>query len=147
MKRALLMVSTLIQLSTLSALAADNGSIKVKVTGLNNDKGVVRIALFKDKDSYKADDGSGDKAFQRAAVKIASSEASHTFSDIPYGSYAIKLFHDESNSGKFLTNAFGIPRVQYGFSNNARGRFGPAAFEKALFDVKQPETSMTIAAK
>lgn len=147
MKRALVMVATLIQLSTSGALAADNGSIKVKVTGLDNDKGVVRIALFKDKDSYKNDDGSGDRAFQKVAVKIASGEASHTFADIPYGSYAIKLFHDESNSGKFLTNAFGIPRVQYGFSNNARGRFGPAAFEKALFDVKKPETSMTISVK
>jgi len=54
------------------------------------------------------------------------------------------IFHDEDNSGKFLKGTFGIPKVQYGFSNNAHGAFGPASFEKAKFTIKEPQTTMSI---
>jgi uncharacterized protein (DUF2141 family) len=81
-------------------------------------------------------------AFRKMAVPIQGSEATATFSGIPCGDYAIKVFHDENNSGKFLTNTFGIPRVEYAFSNNARAMFGPPSFEKARFALKQPELSM-----
>jgi uncharacterized protein (DUF2141 family) len=30
----------------------------------------------------------------------------------------------------------GIPKERYGFSNNARGRFGPASYEDCKFNVK-----------
>ncbi len=62
-------------------------------------------------------------------------QATATLQNVPYGEYAIKLFHDEDNSGRFLTNAFGIPKVEYGFSNNAHGLFGPASFGKAKFQL------------
>ncbi|MBZ0189235.1 MAG: DUF2141 domain-containing protein [Candidatus Obscuribacterales bacterium] len=45
---------------------------------------------------------------------------------------------------KFLVNAFGIPKLQYGFSNNARGEFGPVIFEKALFKIADPNMNMQI---
>jgi len=131
----------------IATLAANLSDIAVNVTGLNSDKGKVRIAIFNTKNTYTEDDGSGDKAFQKVAATISGQRASCTFSAVPYGTYAIKLFHDEENSGKFLKNIFGIPKVQYGFSNNARGRFGPAAFEKAQFQVDKPEVKVEITAK
>ncbi len=134
-------------LAPLAALAADTANIDVTVTGLNNDQGTVRIAMFNTESAYKEDDGSGDKAFQRAAVKISGQQATYTFTGVPYGAYAIKLFHDEENSGKFLKGAFGIPKVQYGFSNNVRGRFGPAPFDKARFQVNKPEVKLQITAR
>lgn len=137
----------LLSLSSLPCDAAELSNLVVHVTGLNNDKGVVRIALFNDAAKYKADDGSGDGAFQRAAVHISNRQASETFKGVPHGSYAIKLFHDEENSGKFLKNPLGIPKVQYGFSNNARGHFGPAAVDKARFVVNTPEVKQDISVK
>ena len=36
---------------------------------------------------------------------------------------------------KLDTNFFGIPKEQFGFSNNAKGRFGPPSFESASFEL------------
>lgn len=48
--------------------------------------------------------------------------------------FAIAAFHDTNNDGALSRNQFGIPAERYGFSNNARGKFGPPAFEEAVID-------------
>jgi uncharacterized protein (DUF2141 family) len=88
--------------------------------------------------------GSVSKAFKKAIAPIKGSEASVTLTDIPYGEYAIKLFHDEDNSGRFVTGMFGIPKVEYGFSNNAHGVMGPASYEKAKFQLNNKKLDMPI---
>jgi len=47
------------------------------------------------------------------------------------GQYAIKVFHDENANGELDINFLGIPKESYGFSNHARGRFGPPPFAEA----------------
>jgi len=54
---------------------------------------------------------------------------------VPPGQYAVRLFHDVNGNGQFDTNPFGIPTEPFAFSNNARGRFGPATWEEAVFTV------------
>jgi uncharacterized protein (DUF2141 family) len=49
--------------------------------------------------------------------------------DIPFGKYAVSVFHDENSNEILDSNLFKIPTEPYGFSNNARGRFGPPDFE------------------
>ena len=80
-------------------------------------------------------------------VKIKSQEAQCTFEDLAYGDYALKFFHDEDESGKFYKNFMGIPKVEYGFSNNAKGHFGPASFEQAKFKLDKPATEMNLQAQ
>jgi uncharacterized protein (DUF2141 family) len=52
-----------------------------------------------------------------------------TFNNLEAGEYAIRYFHDENDNGKLEQNLFGMPVEGYGFSNNAKANFGPAAFE------------------
>ncbi len=126
------------------AFAADTGEIDLNIKGLRNDKGVVRVALFNSAQTYSADKFSADKSFQKAIAPIKNLGASVTLTDVPYGDYAVKLFHDEDNSGHFVTNIFGIPKVEYGFSNNAHGFMGPAPYEKAKFKLKNRKLEMPI---
>jgi len=58
--------------------------------------------------------------------------------NIPAGEYAVSIFHDIDKNGELNTNAIGIPNEPYGFSNDARGRFGPPKFKNAKFAF--PET-------
>jgi len=78
---------------------------------------------------------------------IKSGEATETFKDLPYGEYAIKFFHDEDKSGKFTTGRFGLPKVEYGFSNNAYGLRSPPPFDKAKFDFSSMSLKMELKAK
>ena len=126
------------------SFAADTASVTVNVRGLNNSNGAARIALFNDKEKYSKDKGTADDAYKKEAVPIKNNAAACTFSDLPNGMYAIKVYHDEDNSGKFYTNAFGIPKVQYGFSNNAKGMMGPASFDKAKFEIQGKDVTQNI---
>lgn len=128
----------------LPALANDAGNLIVHVTGLKNNVGSVRIALFNSENSYSNDKFTGELAFRKEILPIKNNSADYTFEKLPYGDYAIKLFHDEDSSGKFETGMFGIPKVQYGFSNNARGKFGPAGYDKAVFHMNSAEQKMQI---
>ena len=65
-------------------------------------------------------------------VKIGT--ASYQF-EIPDGIYAIGIFVDTNNNNKMDRNFLGIPKEQYGFSNNAKGSFGPPSFKDASFEI------------
>lgn len=51
------------------------------------------------------------------------------------GTYAVSAIYDEDNSGDLKTGLFGIPKEAVGFSNNARGRFGPPPFSKTSLEI------------
>jgi uncharacterized protein (DUF2141 family) len=74
-----------------------------------------------------------DKASYLAIIKPADKKTVYTFRNVPDGIYAASFFYDENGNGKLDVNFLGIPKEQYGFSNNAKGFFGPAKFAKAKF--------------
>jgi len=47
---------------------------------------------------------------------------------------------DADNDGKMNTGFMGISTEKVGFSNNARGRFGPSRFDDAVFELSAPRT-------
>lgn len=59
---------------------------------------------------------------------------------LPQGSYAIACFHDENDNDK-LDRAFsGFPTEAYGFSNDARGVFGPPDLEDQLIEHRKKQS-------
>jgi uncharacterized protein (DUF2141 family) len=77
-------------------------------------------------------------------IPIINGEASLTIDSLQYGTYAIKVFHDENSNGEFDTNVLGIPSEDYGFSNNASGWFGPPRWEKAKFLFNEKDMTVQI---
>ena len=75
-------------------------------------------------------------------LKVINQKAHFTIS-LPDGNYAISCFHDEDDNEVLTTNFLGIPKEPYGFSNNARGKFGPPSLKDQLFSVKN-DTTLTI---
>jgi uncharacterized protein (DUF2141 family) len=121
----------------------ERGSLSVVVVGLENDKGQVVIALLDSAEAYDEE----KLAFREAMPKIEGGKVSVTFDDIPYGTYALKVIHDENGNGKLDTNFMGIPKEHFGFSNNAMGSFGPPDFEQAKFAFEAPHMTMEIKAR
>ena len=69
------------------------------------------------------------------AVAVTSGNATIRFTGLPAGWYAIMFYHDTNNNEKF-DRILGIPREQFGFSNNALpGLGGPPSFDKTKFFV------------
>ena len=119
-------------------ISQNKGNLTLVVSGMENNEGNVKIALSNSKEDYTKK----GKAFLAVSAVIENKKAQWIFKDLPFGTYAIKSFHDEDDNGELNTNFLGIPSELYGFSNNARGSFGPASWEDAKFDFN--ENNMTI---
>lgn len=106
------------------------GSLKLTVIGIWEFEGTIRAALCNSEENYT----SNDDPFGAAIIDVSDSTAEYIFEEIPFGTYAIKLIHDVDDNGTLNTNFLGIPQEPYGFSNNARGTFGPADWKDAKFE-------------
>ncbi|MCR9270921.1 MAG: DUF2141 domain-containing protein [Hyphomonadaceae bacterium] len=117
------------------ALAAD---LTVTVQGIEKPQGTIMLGLF-DAATYE-DAGS----IQGANLKVEGDQVSVTFEGLEPGEYAVKLYHDVNDDGEMDTNPFGMPTEPFAFSNDARGRFGPAKWDAAKFEVSADGTTHTI---
>ncbi len=66
--------------------------------------------------------------------------------DLPLsdGEYAISVFHDLNGNQELDKNWMGIPTEPYGFSNNARGKFGPPTYNQCKVKIIDGTTRLTI---
>lgn len=70
-------------------------------------------------------ENNGDRGSDCMKVAAGSTEINLTLEN---GLYAILVYVDINQNGELDKNLFGIPKEPYGFSNNARGSFGPPSF-------------------
>lgn len=107
-----------------------DNTLKVLITGLHSSNGSVLVSLFNQDNGFPSQSG---KAFKKEKINIEGGIASTIIRDIPPGTYAIAVLHDENNNLEMDTRLFGLPKEGYGFSNNAKGLFGPPSFRDARF--------------
>mgnify|MGYP000022809372 CR=1 FL=1 len=65
---------------------------------------------------------------------VKTNENVFLFTDLPFGKYAIRAFHDANNNGKLDIGLFGQPIEGWGVSNDARGFMSAPPLTKMLFD-------------
>jgi uncharacterized protein (DUF2141 family) len=132
--------------TSLLAQGVQLGTLHVIIEGVKNAKGQVKVGL--EKTAAEFDQGPLHEARYRGETIVSKEgKVELHFQDVPYGSYAIKSFHDEDGNGQLNTNFMGIPVEDYGFSNNARGTMGPAKFQDARFELDAPQKTITIRLK
>ncbi|WP_299313548.1 DUF2141 domain-containing protein [uncultured Aquimarina sp.] len=109
----------------------NTNSIQISITNIKSDEGNIRIGLYNGEDNFYK------KTYKSIAIKAKKGSLTVTLDDIPDGTYAISLFHDENDNKKLDTNFFKIPNEPYGTSNNAKGNFGPPKWIDAKFSVSE----------
>ncbi len=114
-------------ISTYAFAGDTGGTLKVAVRGFENTAGQINVALFAEENDFV----NRDRMFRGVRVKPEGDESQAVFSDLPAGDYVIAVFHDENENGKLDKNLVGLPKEAYGFSNDARGIFGPPSFSDA----------------
>lgn len=135
-------LNRLILLLALSFLWIAGWSHNVMITVENiSEPGELHIAIYDSKETFEQDRGEkGGPApgiVDGLIVAVDSSSFSHAF-ELPAGVYAVGVFHDVNANNRLDTNLFGIPKEQFGFSNNVVGRFGPPSFQAASIQVSGP---------
>lgn len=120
-------------------------TLTVTVTNIET-RGEMHLAIYDDADVFENDKGekggAADGIIHGVIEMVDPGTAVYSF-DIPKGTYTIGIFVDVNLNNKMDTNFLGIPKEQYGFSQNAKGFMGPPSFEDASFTV-DGDTSLTI---
>lgn len=126
------LASTMVALATHYASAAD---LTIHVINENNSSGVAFISVqpASEANSFPR----GKAIYNKKMAMIPHSKAKFTIKDIPSGAYAVSAFLDINNNQKLDMNLIGAPTEPYGFSNDARGLFGPPEFTDAAFIIKK----------
>ena len=122
-------------LSAAALIGAANpvtSDVTVVATGLRNHKGLVRACMTGEVAHFPS---CKNPAASYHAVGDAAGSVTLTFKDVKPGRYAIALLHDENGNGKADRAAMMIPKEGFGFSRDAKVRFGPPKFGEAAFDV------------
>ena len=127
-------VIALISVISFQLDAQEKYAITVTVVEADNNKGKMFIALYNSEIDFL------ETSYKGTMSKIENKQCTVTFDDIPQGTYAVSIFHDENDNGKLDTNFFGIPTEDYGCSNDAKGFMGPPKWADAKFELKDDKT-------
>lgn len=130
---------------TTDSLWSQQATLELTIENIQKAQGKIMIAVFKGEANFLEDD-------QDIAAKIALVEKtgglSVTFPNLPFGDdYSIAVYHDVNGNEKLDTNFFGVPTEPYGFSNNARSKWGAPKYKIARFELNESTKKMVIQVK
>jgi len=125
-----------------SAQSNATDTLTVRVTGARNAKGNIIVYLFRDPQGFPTDTS---KIFRRQSVSVNSSTltARVAFKDLPPGTVAVTVLHDENDNGKMDTNFLSIPTEGYGASNDPNKMRAPT-FDEAKFLLNTAEQTVDV---
>ncbi len=111
------------------------------VEGFKSNSGAVRVGVYASSETFPND---GNKVTGCVSENKLSGSSVKVVCQLDSGIYAAAAFHDENGNEKLDTNLLGIPKENYGFSNNASGMFGPPDFNDAAFEVGTEDIKLNI---
>ena len=117
--------------------------LKIKLVGVQNTKGKIRVALFQDPSGFP-DNGATSVLRQQADIDNQTMTAEVVFRDVSQGAYAVSVLHDENMKGKLDKNFLGIPTEGYGTSNNPGKKMRAPTFDEAKFSMNSAEQTLQI---
>jgi uncharacterized protein (DUF2141 family) len=101
----------------------------VTVSGITTDQGEIGCALFNAAPGFPMDS---------AKAKLGLVEC--RFPNLNPGAYALAVSHDRNGNRKTDTNRVGMPKEDWGVSNDARPRLRAPRFEETRFVIKDGDT-------
>lgn len=110
-----------------------NYSLTINIQHITSSEGKLRVAVYNQEKDFMGT----DHAFRNLSIDVAEGNKTVVVEDIPAGTYAVAVFHDRNNNNELDKNFLGAPSEPYGFSNNARGKFGPPKYKNCLVKVNR----------
>jgi uncharacterized protein (DUF2141 family) len=135
---AVLFTSLFATAQTSNSVETEQGiTITVTIDKVRTNKGKVLFALHSEKTFLKA------KPIQATGSTIEGNKVQVTFTNVPKGTYAITCVHDENDNGQMDFEENGMPKEDYGTSNNQLS-YGPPEFGPSKFIVNDTDIALKI---
>ena len=114
--------------------------MEITIKNIKTPKGTLVVGLYSSASNF--DNADVDPQYPKK-IRVDQAVKVIIYDNLPTGKYAIKTYHDANENQKFDKSVIGLPKEQYGFSNNEMGVMGPPYFSQCAFLV-QGKTQHTI---
>ncbi|MGK0364203.1 MAG: hypothetical protein ACI85O_001260 [Saprospiraceae bacterium] len=129
--KLLMLIPFLWSCLVLNDLIIEKGELVLRVNNVEQAGGMVWIGVYDSQNNFLIQ----ENAILVHGVKVnMAGELVMRLDSIPYGTYAIAIFHDENNSGYMDQNFIGIPLEPYGFSVPYSSKWRVPKFEDVKFE-------------
>jgi uncharacterized protein (DUF2141 family) len=109
---------------------AANGSLVIEVDNIKTTEGIIWVGIYDSASSFLVK----EKAIVEGFSIKKQGKLQMTFPELPFGTYAIALFHDINNNGELDRNFIGIPSEPFAFSRRPRSKWRVPRFDEVKFD-------------
>ncbi len=115
-------------------------TLSVRVEGARNARGLIRLALFHSAEGFPEDH---PKAVRTLSVAAAGA-VEVTLQDVPEGTWALAVLHDENADGRLDKNLLGVPREGICVSGLSGRMWRIPTFEDARFVLPAKGLKLTL---
>lgn len=118
----------------LPTLSTQTGTLQINIQHIQDQKGTIKVALFNSEETFLKD----SDAYLTNSISVHQNNTVEVvFKDLPFDTYTAAIFHDVNSNNSLDKNFLGVPKEPYGFSNNAKSKWGPPKYEDAKFELSQ----------
>ena len=137
MKTLIKLIVIVLSINFSNAQQDKGHTITVSIDNVRNDKGKVIISL------HSAETFMKGKGLDSGESKIKDGKITVTFKNVKPGTYALLALHDENGNYMMDFEGNGMPKEDYGMSNNPVF-FGPPQFNDAKFELTDKDLDFKI---
>ncbi len=116
----------------------------VTIGNIETAKGSLYVALFNNENNFLED---GANPYGKIVPVKSKPTCTVEFDELPFGKYAIAVYHDLNNNGKLDKNMLGIPTEPYAFSNNPAVKWHSPTFQEAAIELRESKAAIAVELK
>ncbi|MCE2460150.1 MAG: DUF2141 domain-containing protein [Pseudomonadales bacterium] len=131
---------------TVLGTAAGAANLAVTVDNIEEDKGVLRVAVYKEPNWLDEDSKNVTAGKVYDLTERRGDEPVVVNLDLEPGEYGAVVYHDVNTNNQFDKNLLGIPKEPYAFSLCA-SKFRRPKFEECKFEVGEDGAAITLSFK
>jgi uncharacterized protein (DUF2141 family) len=121
----------------------DDPMIGLNVTNIQEEIGMIWIGIYDSEENFLVKERAIVKGYtveQPGRIHIS-------LPDLPYGTYAIAIFHDLNNNGYLDQNILGIPSEPFAFSRRPKSKFRMPKFDEVAVTFSPDQQEITLPLK
>ncbi len=111
---------------------AEDGQLIIEIDNVKEAKGTIWVGIYDSEDNYLVK----EKAIVQGFKVERTGAARFSIPGLPYGTYAVALFHDVNDNGELDRNFFGIPTEPFAFSRPPRTKWRLPTFTEVSFQFR-----------
>lgn len=131
-----LLISSMIFAQTTTNKLEEGISVTASVVNALSDKGTVKFAFYNEENFMK-------QPIYAKSASVENGKSTVLFENVPQGIYAILCFQDENGNNRMDFEQNGMPKENYGASNNIM-TYGPPEFDSSKFEVTDEDLTLEI---